>query len=252
MRLAVTLIFLASACSSDGDRPLGPGGGVGGGGGETVDGGDNDGATQGSIRGRLCLTNDLRIPGTCPSTTAIGGITIEDVLTGAKTTSEDSGTFTLPATQGNYTQLRVAFDDNDYRDVLVPIGLLDGIASGVELPLVPELVWQDLIFFVGINEPASTASIAAYFIRANNPVADVTVAVPEGTSGVPIYDGPAGPNDWTPGGGTGINGGAILLGVPSGSPQVDLDFTLSAGENLTVQGVALEPNVLTFITVALP
>jgi hypothetical protein len=255
MRFALTLALLAAACSGDGDRPVGPGGGVGGNGSGAVDGGGADALGQGTIEGRLCLVSDLRLHDQCPSLTGLGGIKIENAITGATTTSDDNGNFTLPAAQGNYTQIRVAYDDEAYRDVLVPIGLVDGRASGVQLPLVPALVWQDLIFVIGMNEPEATASLAAYFVRIDNldaSVAGVTITVPQGTAGVPVYDGPGGPFDFTPGGGTGQRGAAILLGIPTTDPKIDLVTTPFGQENFIAPGVALEPNVLTFITVALP
>jgi hypothetical protein len=253
MRLALTLTFLAAACGSDSDRPVGPGGGGGGGGtGGKVDAGGADGQSQGVIQGRLCLVNDLRTPSTCGPATGLGGIIVENAQTGARATSEDNGNFTLPAGAGASAQLHVAHETGDYRDVVVPIGLIDGVASGVELPLVPTLVWQDMIFVVGMNEPAGTASIASYFVRNGSAVTNVTVTAPAGTSGVPIYDGLQGPNDWAPGGGTGARGAAILLGVPVAGPTVDLVATPLGEENFTALGIPLESDALTFITVALP
>ncbi len=253
----LTIALLAAACAPDDGRPVGPGGGGGGGGGGTgtTDGGaQGDGTTGGAIEGRLCWVNDMRNPGLCPQVPGLNGleIEIENIDTGDKTTTYDNGLFSLPPSSGNIARLRIAFNDQAFTNALIPIGLSDGSASGVNLPLVPVSVWQDLLFFVGVNEPGGTASLASYFVRGANGVPAVSVQPPSGTSGVPFYDGDLGPNDWSVGGATGNFGASIMVGVPAGSPTVSMVATPVQSQNVSITGIPVEANVLTFITVALP
>lgn len=252
MRLAPLLAIFACSCAAD-ERPPGGGGGGGGGGGigspdaelPVIDGG------MAGISGRLCLIDDLRNPEDCTATSGLADISIE-ISGGASTLSRDNGSFTLPSPGGSIADLQIAFGDDGFRDALIPIGLADGSAEDLLIPLVPETVWESLLVTVGVLEPDATSSIAAYFVDAQgDPVPNAEVIVPSGTIEPPLYDGPSGPEDWLAGGLTGASGAVLMIGVPSIEPEVS--FIVSRMADIqSVGGVPVQPNVLTFVTVALP
>ena len=132
------------------------------------------------------------------------------------------------------------------------MGLVNGVAQGLSLPLVPDAVWQSLLTTVGVAEPDGSASLATYLLdNAGDPVPSAEVVVPEGSTVAPLYDGLTSPNDWQSGGLTGDAGAILMLGVPADIATVSFDVTVDA-TLLTVSDVSVLPDVLTFVTVSLP
>lgn len=251
--LIVALTILAAACAAE-DPPTGPGGGGGGGGGTggSPDGGSfGDGGSGTGISGRLCIVDDVRIPELCPTVSGIGGVPIE--VNGVTTTSADNGSFSVASPGGSIAKLRIAFGDDGYRDVVVPIGLSNGTASGLKLPLIRETTWQSLLTRASAIEPDNSASIASYFVRGDFAVTGVEVQAPAGSTTFPIYDRPNDPpDDWAAGALTGPRGAAIMVGVPASNPDVSFLVIPPDGAPLTTAGVPVEADALTFVTVSLP
>jgi hypothetical protein len=203
------------------------------------------------MTGRLCLLSDLRTPNLCPATTGIGGISIE-VVGGATTTSADDGSFSVASPGGSIAKLRIAYGGDDYRDVLVPVGLVDGAASGLRMPLVTDALWDNLLTTVGVVEPGGSASIISYFVKGSIAATGVEVQSPSGTTNFPIYDRPNDPpDDWIAGALTGPRGAAIMVGVPAGSPEASFLVIPADSASFDVDA-PVEANALTFVTVALP
>jgi hypothetical protein len=199
------------------------------------------------------VVNDMRVPDECPAASGIGGVSIEVASTGATTTTSDDGSFSIASPGGSVASLRIAFGDDGYRDVLVPVGLTSGSASGLQLPLLTDAKWQSLLATIGVIEPDGTASIASYFVNGDFAVTGVEVIAPAGSSGFPLYDRPNDPpDDWIAGALTGPRGAVLMLGVPASSPTVSFLAIPPEGSSITVDDVVVEANALTFVTVSLP
>lgn len=161
------------------DYPVAPGGGgeqTGtSGGGET---GDGDGSTN-MIQGRICRVTDLLAWSACaPANTGLGGMTVG--LGGATATTNDDGTFSMPAQSGSLLSWSVSGP-----------GLMTTntpFSPSTTIPVIDAAVYESLLASHGIFAPDGTGAILGNVVRGGRPVGNISVSTTPTSQFGPFYD----------------------------------------------------------------
>lgn len=234
---------VATGCTSGDDWVVRPPGGHGGtGGGSGVDAGSDGG---GGVVCRLCVVDDLRAPDVCPTTPDARGVRVSVVDGPTVTTTDDSGSFTLPAATGSLV-LEIAGTTGV---IAATVRVVAG-AEPLRVPVVRASSWQPVLDAVSVPSLAGLGAIVIYVDDANGaPHAGVDLTAPPGTA-YPVFYDDGGATRWRTVGGTGVAGVALMLGVPAISQTVIV--TAPGANPIELTGVPVQADTVTFARAALP
>lgn len=236
-----------AACATDqgGDRPEVNGGGAAVGGTTNGTGGGGSGTGSGSgstlVSGRVCLASDLRVTGGC-ATPAGAGIAVTSLATGATTTTDQNGAFSLQTGSVGSSVLQIGAGSQ----LTVPtITRVTVPGSQVNVPVVNANDLTQLETGLGTVLPDGMGMTALHLVDSNGAGAlGYTITPPPGTTGGPFYDDQTAVG-FANGGTTGAQGTALLFGVPAGN----FDIAFGNGQSQGVfTGVPVFPGSLTFVT----
>jgi hypothetical protein len=243
---------LAACASDEGDRPWVGGGGAAGasqpgsggsGGGTGTGSGSGSGSGTGSttVSGRVCLIADLRATGGCTSP-AGAGVAVTSLSTGATTTTDQTGSFTLQTGSVGSQVMQIGIGSQ----ATVPtITRVDVPGTQVNVPIANANDLTQLETGLGTNLPDGMGMAALHLVNTNGAGAlGYTVTPPPGTTGGPFYDDQTAVG-FANGGTTGAAGTALLFGVPAGNFDIAFGNGQSQG---TFTGVPIFPGALTFVT----
>lgn len=226
-----------------------PGGGTGSGTAGPDAGVDaaSDGGLPAAVAGRVCVTTDLRRPGTCPAVAAAAGVAVRELGAAAGTTSAPDGSFTVTLS-GARREVELAVGSTSLVRAVVAA---PAFTSGARLsaPVVTVDAWSQTLLATGIQIATGNGAIAVYVVRADG-VADqgAGIDLPGAASVGPFYDRDGA---WAAdAAGTGAAGVALILDLPPG------DYALtgrdSAGRDFTVAPVSVVAGAVSFTTEVLP
>jgi len=142
---------------------------------------DASGDAATTISGRVCVISDLRNLTSCTTADA-SGISVE-LSSGSATTIAD-GSFTIAAAVGS--NLTWSVTGTGYVQTVMPLGTIH------LLPLVPTVVYQQLLLDNGVIQVAGEGSVVARVVRNDAPAVGVTATVTPPSQYGPLYDGASG------------------------------------------------------------
>jgi hypothetical protein len=247
MRKTSMILFFAAiagcATSDDGDRPQINGGGAGGanGGGIPVGGGGQPDGGNSIVTGRVCLASDLRTPTACGSL-AGAGVRVTSPATGATTTTDANGAFTLDTRTTGSQLLDVGSGSQLSVPTIVRVNPVAGVLENI--PVVNANDLTDLETALGTTVPSGFGMVALHVVDSNGAGATgFTVTPPPGTIGGPFFDDTSAVG-WAANGSTGAAGGMLLLGVPPGISSFPIS---GAGGQMSIDNVPILDGHMTFV-----
>ena len=231
------IISIGGGCESQPlctpQSPCVPGGGGGGGGGGQADAPPRDGSDRSFVRGRVCLSTDLRFPVRCANTGA-DGFTVSYGNLRATTNADGSFAFTAAPTT---TPKIVKASRADFITSLVPA------SQTVLIPSVATSVYEQFLFDNAFILPTDKGTVFARVLNVGAAYSGATVvAVPEALA-ITRYAG-NNPIAWEVTA-TGTEGLAALPGVASG--PINVVVTPAVGAARTFTGIPVEGATVTFV-----
>jgi hypothetical protein len=212
--------------------PVTPGGGSAG----PSDQAGGSGNAQ-SLRGRVCVLDDLFTSNGCSNTDA-GGLTVS--LGDQTTTTNENGTFSMQASFGSNLSFLVSGPD--------VVTTSQGLTPSMQIPVLRQATFDAMMTANGITTTAGTGSIFATLMRGGQPVQGAAATSTPSPAFGPFFDGTQ-PTPWTLDA-TGARGVVWFPGVTVG--PADLTFnTLTGGESI-VGGVQVINGGVTMVETVLP
>lgn len=239
--------MIGCTSADDGDWVVRPPGGGTGSGGVTVDAGgvDGDGDGGSGLMGHLCVVTMMETPTACAGLQKQEGVTVRRLGDATGVLTGDDGVFVLAVT-GSPVVLEAAHDEPLLQASVVPVAN-DG--TDVEVPVPTAAEWAATLATAATTVTPGNGSIALYLKAAPGFVPEgATFDLPAGGTVGPFYDDDGGA--WTAGISTGVRGVVLFTDLPDGT------YTLQGRDAdnapITVTGVPVAPDRVTFISQALP
>jgi len=195
------------------------------------------GTSPSLISGRVCITSDLRAPGTCGVSDASGII----VTSGnSATTTDASGNFTIDTVGANPT-ITVAGNG------IVPTSttpVRGNTSLQTIIPAISATAFDAAIAAIGVTPDPNTGAIIAMVSSNGSPAIGATVTTNPVSPFGPFFDGDT-PQNWGIDG-TGQRGVVLIPGLTAG--MFDLTFEDALGGNSTlVDGVSVRNGGVTIL-----
>jgi hypothetical protein len=111
------------------------------------------------VAGRACVVVDIRNPDQCGSGANVEGLTVVELTSGARTTTDAAGEFAIPYDESTAI-LRVAEGRTDRRTSLIKV---DDASTDVVAPVITELLWNTYMTALGVIEDPTRATIHLAF-----------------------------------------------------------------------------------------
>jgi hypothetical protein len=227
MRLSLSLLAAAAAiavagCPGEDDYPRVPGGPGPPGNPVVQDAAPDaplDGGDSGTVRSRICVITDMRLPTAPCATGAItAGISVAELGTANQTVTVAGGGFTLPVTGTGVVILEIGLGNGAVVPSLVPFTRGSPPPS---FPVPSGTQYRALVADLQAAPTEGAGDVAVYYLdNVGGPLSAVNVTAPEGTLNPVFYDREGSTPGWEEGGGTGPRGAALLLTVPAGVNRV--------------------------------
>ncbi|HEY0255601.1 MAG TPA: hypothetical protein VGC41_28925 [Kofleriaceae bacterium] len=247
MRFVLLLCVTACHFSDDGAKyEIPPSGGGGGGGGSTfVDAGagSGSGSNSGTISGKICMVDDIRLPTTCDTNvgTNLGGYSV--TLGNFTTTTGTDGTFVLQApTSSNVVWVVTGTD--------IETSLMSYSAS-TTIPVVTVDTYLGLAGSNGVLQQTGYGDVFLHVTHAGASVAAAvaTAIVPTPFYAAALYDGTI--KDVWQSTATGTYGMTWIAGAPTGATSVTIT-PQGAGSGEVAANIPVGDQAVTWATLDLP
>lgn len=204
------------------------------------------GCVDGGVSGHACIVFDIRNTAQCGARQDVGGLSVVEVTSGKRTTTDDKGGFSIAFPDGATSAvLRVAGDRDDRRPTLVAV---DAAAmDDVLTPVITTTLWNT--YLTALHVPPEDPATAAVHV-ALSPLPGIAVGGVEiaGATqilycqGEPFIWNEQPPGDQTP--------AIMAFGIPTAAGAAKVTVISRTDEVLFDAPVPVQPGAITWVRIA--
>jgi hypothetical protein len=196
------------------------------------------------VTGRACIVFDIRNTGLCGARQEVSGLDIVEVTSGERTTTNDSGEFSIAIPDGaTRAALRVADDRTDRRISMIGVDVAP--SDDVLAPVITPTLWNTYLAALRVVEEPSTATVHVSL----SPLPGIAVGGVEvaGASqilynqGEPFFWSELPPGDQTP--------AVLAFGVPVGDGTAMVNVISRTDEVLYDGPVPVQAGAITWVRI---